>query len=241
MKNWLAGWNQSTREAQMATRDPDGVGALDKILIYIRNSNLKAGDRLPSERDLAYRLGMSRNKVRIALNELAARRRLRRHVGQGTFLSDAEIWPSEFSLSVSEVTSPLEVFEVRLAIEPAAAKNAARRGSLRDLREIEAIWTNGRDARTYAEKQAINGDLHLAIARASRNRLFVDLQRVILTIMDVTHWGRLVPQTDEAHLASTWESHEELVEAIIKRDANRAAQLSRNHITEVLKIVSIEA
>ena len=88
-------------------------------------------DRLPSERELAEHFGASRSTVREALRQLEEVHLVSRRIGSGTFVTH----DSEFGgTNIAEVTSPLQLIEVRFAIEPHMTRLAVANASARPCR-----------------------------------------------------------------------------------------------------------
>ena len=97
------------------------------------------GERLPAERELAEHFGASRSTVREALKRLEERQLVTRRVGSGTFVNHGSILEGA---DIAEVTSPLELIEVRLALEPRIAGLAAVKATAKDLQGIERVLSD---------------------------------------------------------------------------------------------------
>ena len=112
----------------------------------IEGGNYGHGQRLPAERDLATHYGASRATVREALRQLETEGLVIRKVGSGTFVN----WPSvHLGGDIANVTSPLELMEVREAIEPQLARMAVVHASAKELDLLE---------KTLHELEACEGD-----------------------------------------------------------------------------------
>jgi GntR family transcriptional regulator, uxu operon transcriptional repressor len=112
-------------------------------------STAAAGSRatgfLP-ERYLAEELGVGRSSLRIALSELERRGRIRRHVGQGTFVTHDPGAEVVTTLRISPPPSPADVFELRLMIEPQIAATAAMRATAPEIRRLHQLVDTGEAA-----------------------------------------------------------------------------------------------
>lgn len=111
-----------------------------ELLVLILSGRFRAGDRLPSERELASHFGVSRPTIRHALGTLASHGLVETRIGSGTFV----VPPPDDAAGATvlhEAESPKEVMEARLVVEVAAARLAARRsGSAgEDLELMRAI------------------------------------------------------------------------------------------------------
>lgn len=222
-------------------RKPTRAGkenTLSRLRGCIKSANLVPGDRLPPERELAAFLNVSRGQLRQAMDVLHKERRILRHVGKGTFLGEGDAWSPDFSLTIPELSNPLEVFEARLAIEPVVAGMAATRGSKRDLIAVQKSWERGRDLSTYTDIQEFNTRLHLAIAQAAQSKILLEFVKVLYRIMEETHWGLLVPQTKREAFQEAWAEHGDLVLAITQRDSTKARHLMEAHIRNIRQIVA---
>jgi DNA-binding FadR family transcriptional regulator len=187
------------------------------------------GDRLPPERDIARALGASRTTIRNALRLLAEDELVTRKVGSGTYVTQ-QMLPEDDD--VAETTSPLELVEVRTAIEPRMVRLAILNGKPRDL---DRLW----DALTELERAEPDADrfsrcdqqLHLALAQASHNPLLVWLYHQVNRIRSHRHWVAvqykvLTPERIAAYNAE----HRSLVEAISVRDGERAVEIIQQHL-----------
>lgn len=161
--------------------EPIGVGrGFEKIVASLRGAivrgALAAGQRLPSEPELAHQLGVSRPMLREALKalEVSGYLEVRRGYGGGRFVAMPE--PEEFHaitaapLSTMDV-EPRHVMDVRLAVEPMAARLSAQDGDTSDLeRALRLLGMAGtRPARAVEAVVSF----HVALVEASDNPVFV--------------------------------------------------------------------
>jgi GntR family transcriptional repressor for pyruvate dehydrogenase complex len=119
----------------------DAVGA---ITAMIRKGELKPGDRLPPERELAIRFDLARSSIREAIRELAAVNVLVARRGAGTFVTGLESVNLFASLELAVHVDPkayLHVIEARRILEPAVAASAAVRLSTSQLAELDELLT----------------------------------------------------------------------------------------------------
>lgn len=205
--------------------------ALGEMLV-----NLGPGTRLPPERTLCAELGVSRGTLRKALERLEARGRLWRHVGQGTFVGPRPASREARLSVVSETTSPHELMEIRLILEPQIARLAAMRATEQEIAHMRYCV---RKTGTVTESQAYelwDATLHRTLAQAAHNALLLAVFDAVNEVRSMTEWGRLrdiVVSSREVQLA-WWRQHEAFVEAIANRDADRAEDAARDHVEMVL-------
>jgi GntR family transcriptional regulator, transcriptional repressor for pyruvate dehydrogenase complex len=156
----------------------------ERLRQLINSGEYKPGDRIPSERDLAVRLGVGRPAVREALRELKAQGLL--VVGRGAQGTNVANLPSP---SFAGPMSPLlgagaermaELMEIRSAVEIEAAGLAARRATMEDLHRL-SILSSGSGKLLSADDDVA---FHAAIAEATHNALF---ERVIREPVDLLH------------------------------------------------------
>jgi DNA-binding FadR family transcriptional regulator len=187
------------------------------------------GEKLPAERQLAQAYGASRTTIRAALGQLEQERLVSRRVGSGTFVnfrapSDAE--------DIAEQTSPVELIEVRLAIEPHMVRLAVLNATARDidrLAEIMARMAAGStDSETFTE---FDEQFHLLIAEATRNPLMLWLYRQINLVRTHSQWNEMKDKVlTPGRIAEYNEQHRALLDAIRSRDVEGAVAIVTNHL-----------
>lgn len=199
---------------------------------------LKPGDRLPSERDLAEQLRVSRPSVREALQSLEVLGFVEIRRGGGTFVRDTNadevIRPLALVLAV-ERTSLLDMFEVRRTFEAMTARLAAERATDADVRRIGEAF--GRMKRSFAARDAEKGEgadveFHHAIAAATRNALLVRLFRTVSGEFEraVTVARRRLIEEDRENRRRLVEQHGRIFRAIEARDPEAAAAEMLAHL-----------
>ena len=191
-------------------------------------------ERLPPERDLATQFRVSRAAVRRALGALEAEGRVRRHVGQGTFVLPRGPAPEAEPASFVSVTNPSEVMEVRVALEPRIAALAAMRASARDVADMERILAKSREAPSREAFEEWDSALHEAIARSCRNSLLVTLFGYVNAVRGEAHWGQLKKKSLTRERQNDYcTDHEAVVVAIRDRDMAAAERAMRMHVERV--------
>lgn len=187
------------------------------------------GERLPAERRLAADLAYSRGTVREALGMLERDGLVRRRVGSGTFVT---FRPGEGAGDMAEITSPLELVEVRIAIEPHMLRLATLYATLRDLDRIAAALAEVEASATGAEAFTRHDrHFHQAIADATRNPLLAALYRQINHVRGHRQWNAMKDKVlTRRAMAAYNDEHRALFEALRARDADRAVAVIRRHL-----------
>jgi DNA-binding FadR family transcriptional regulator len=187
------------------------------------------GERLPAERDLAEHFSASRGTIREALRRLEDAGLVTRRVGSGTFVAYRATAAEE---DIAERTSPLELVEVRLAIEPHLARLAAAHATARDLdrmgqalRRIEAAGDD-REAFSRADEQ-----FHLAFAECSRNPLMVAIYKMMNEVRGHAQWDEMKDKIlSPQRIAEYNVEHRRLYDALRSRDPTTAVAIITEHL-----------
>jgi len=216
------------------TRDalPDQIAA--RVIALITERHLKAGDRLPPERELAQAMGVSRSSLREALRALSLLGVTEMRHGDGTYLTaldpDALMRPFGLVLALSDGQMQ-ELFEARRVIEPGLAALAAARA---DGETLEALrLCVGESAATVEDEEAFmraDLELHSLIARAASNSI---LWHVIGSISGMGIASRRRTNPLPGLREQSAEDHREIVDAIEARDPAAAAAAMLRHLENV--------
>ncbi|MBS7701617.1 MULTISPECIES: FadR/GntR family transcriptional regulator [unclassified Chelatococcus] len=208
----------------------------NQLIQQISASEYKAGDRLPTEGQLAAAFRVSRPVVREALQRLQEDAIISSRRGAGTFVN--RLPPSEIGAGPAPVNLALymRTFEVRFCIEPEISRLAARRrtnASLASLSsalaKLEASLTQGSDS---AEADF---NFHLQIAQATQNELFTQYllalkHHMISSISIMTRITRIRPRERSAKV---FREHQDIFDAILARDEDGARTCMMYHLWQV--------
>ncbi len=210
--------------------------AYDALRQMLLNGEINPQDRLPPERDLAAKMSISRMSLRKALARLEAEGLIWRNVGKGTFAgARPERPPPQLSL-ITENTSPVEMLETRMVLEPQIARLAALRAKGFQIAEMTAIVRKGRAATDSVTWEQWDWKFHRAICLSTGNLLLLSIFDSFNAMRAQPSWGKLRREvlTDERrkHYA---DQHEAIVEAINGRKAAEAEANMRAHITDVTR------
>jgi DNA-binding FadR family transcriptional regulator len=204
----------------------------DFIVKGASDGSLSAGGKLPTERELAKRFGVPRNAVRKTLAQLEAEGAITRHVGRGTFLAGAsEGAAGRLSGDSVAHTSPGELMDARLRIEPALAELIVTYATPTDLDRMEMCIDKAERAATLDEFELWDAALHQTLAAATHNRFIIRVLDMVAAVREQSEWGKLKDRivTPERRLKYQQE-HREIVEALKMRDAERARASILSHL-----------
>lgn len=201
------------------------------ILAAAADGSLAPGGRLPTERELAQRFALPRNAVRRMLSQLEAEGSITRHVGRGTFLAangaDAS---TPLPDSVSH-TSPAELMEARLRLEPALAELIVTNATPADFERMEICLDRAERAASLDEFELWDAALHQALAAATHNRFVIRVLDMMTAVRQQAEWGKLKDRivTPERRIKYQ-EEHRSVVQALKARDAERARACIAAHL-----------
>ena len=212
---------------------------LERIEEQIVAGNLRVGDRLPAERDLAAQLGVSRSSIREAVRILEAQGVLRSGVGtgpdSGTVVSalPAEALTRVLRLHLALSNFDLaELVEARVTLERSSARLAAGGASEQDLAVLDGLLEQMADPALSREAfNDLDTAFHVALARASHNRLVSDVTVALRNSLrtDIhTAFGRL--DDWPAVRAGLVADHTAIADALRARDPDAAAERVERHI-----------
>ncbi|MEV7044578.1 FadR/GntR family transcriptional regulator [Amycolatopsis sp. NPDC051061] len=233
-----------TRDEEVAPPVPYRPGyevVAEQILQLIAELRLRPGDRMPTENELAARMGTSRTVVREAVKILSALGRVRAHKGRGLYVSDdegmlgASRWGGFFL--PADLDHVYMLFEFRRIQETAASRLAATNATPAELRAIEAAAETCRHGHLSGQSVLFDrgdDDFHLCVATASHNQLLVAA---------VGEARRLQRQTNiigmsgtvGGHASDAIDEHAAIYRAIRDGDPDAAARAAAIHLDNTLE------
>lgn len=212
--------------------------AAEQLIEAIRSGVYKIGDKLPPERELAERMGVSRPLIREALSALQIAGIIESRAGDGTYLrrsvGNVEIETQVLAM-LEEEEDPVVVFEARIVLEEGTAQLAAARASVTELAAIERILGQEKAAADQAEYgQYVRADreFHLAVVAASHNPFLEAAIHPLVDIMGRKLWGGIdrLYLFNPQGIAQTLGEHHDILEAIKGRNARAAGEAMRRHL-----------
>jgi len=204
----------------------------------IRTGRLTEGARLPPERVLSEEFGASRGSVRRVLADLKGRGLITQSVGSGTFVlpgadGQAPILATGAPRDAVQ-TSPAELMEARLLIEPLMPHLIARNATVADFARMSECIERSEAAPTIEEFEHWDGELHRAFAIATHNTFFLRILELSNEVREQGEWGRLKRKSLTPERRSEYEvQHRAIVSAMRDRDAELARELLLGHLRQI--------
>ena len=215
--------------------------AYERVITYIKSEilkgNLKQGEKLPPERELAEKLGVGRNSVREALRTLSLMGFISSTQGAGNFVScdiEKNLAESTQMMMLLGATDYRQVSELRQGLENQAVLLASERITPAQLSELEDIVWQLRDENDLARSTALDKRLHYLIGEAAGNPLImVILWAMSETIDDFISHMREKMMEDEVYRKRLQDSHQGIVLALQDHNGAEAVRMMREHFQAV--------
>ena len=210
----------------------------DQLEGMIADGTLKPGERLPAERQLAERLGISRPSLREAIQKLASKGLLNTRQGGGTFVTESlahSFSDPLLALLKDQPNAEFDTLEVRKELEGVAAFNAASRATDADR---ERIWTSynrmaevQRSGAASIDKLHVDAAFHLSIIESAHNLVLMHFMRAVQDVLENTISSYL----DEFYATPKFvelicQQHEAIVGAVMDRDPQAARDAAKYHL-----------
>ena len=217
------------------TLTSDTSDTVRKTLEYVRHHRLAKGDRLPSERNLSDRFGVTRSSVREALAVLDSMRITERKAKSGIFLRttpddgglDALVLQADLGVPV-DAQLTRDAIEARIICEEQAFRLACQRRTDADLAKLSGLLDTyavlAANGRNMADEDV---EFHLAVAAASQNRILV---RTITPLMLMSTRGRRRYFASAELRQRSLDDHRAFFAAIEARDEALVTKLVHHHV-----------
>ncbi|MCC0062797.1 MAG: FadR family transcriptional regulator [Defluviimonas sp.] len=211
---------------------------VEALWAYCAARAIGPGAKLPPERELAQKLGCSRETLRLALAELERAGDLWRHVGQGTFLGPRPLGHPVRETILVQGTSPLQLMKARLILEPSVAAEAALLARPAEVAYLSRLVDRGRRAATRSDCEQLDAAFHRGIAEVTGNPILLGLLDYLAGVRRHAAWQRDwevtyrrlgVAEFTERHS----QQHEEVVACIQRGAADAASEAMRGHLETV--------
>ena len=206
---------------------------VDRLVTAVALGLYVTGQQLPTERELAAMLGVSRTSVREALKQLTDTGYLQVRRGRNGGYFVLANWGPTSAEHVRRhlVANWLEfehIFDARTLIEPLIARTAAARRTASDMQAMTAALRAYLDAPDHDASRRADAALHLAIAEATHNPILVAASVDLRTKISLNLGAE--PYTDEARRIAILQ-HQQLVAAVAEGRADEAAEIAARHFT----------
>jgi GntR family transcriptional repressor for pyruvate dehydrogenase complex len=215
---------------------PRSVGSeisahLEKL---IATSQLKPGDRLPSERELANVLRVSRASLREAMHELEAKQLIDRRPGRGTTVLPAPERVRALYSHISDEEHQLrDVAELRETLEPQLAALAAGRATPANLLELEEVLRQPIAEVGPEESLRLDLEFHMLLARAAQNPLMSSINTLVCSWTSAT---RVLSHSTRYAREVSYLGHRAILAAVARGDVNEARDAMTRHLTDVAEL-----
>ncbi|WP_460133007.1 FadR/GntR family transcriptional regulator [Pseudomonas sp. S1_E04] len=203
--------------------------ALQAIRKLIKEQGFGPGDVLPSQRDLAVRLGVSRASLREALSSLSALGVVSVQPGKGVFVQATEEAPG-FAWPFAAQATPLDIFQLRYALEGFAAGLAAVTLTIDELDSLEDNVEAMRKvlkAGDFESAARLDFEFHQRILLASGNQAMVS---ILSASAEVFLESQKLPFIRPERAMETWQEHRKILRALARRASATAQKTMQEHV-----------
>ena len=198
---------------------------------WITERQLKPGDRLPSEPELAQHFGVARSVVREALSKLKTLGVIEVYQGRGAFVAalPVELLFMRVRRLNPAAVSETHLWELREILETRTAELAAERRSREDLLALEVAVRDATDPRLGGIE---NERFHRALAQATHNPLLEQLVSELVTLSE--SFLERAHDRDTSRVTHARQEHAQILEAVRAGDAKKASGVMRKHLRGAL-------
>ena len=194
-----------------------------QLRIFIADRHLSPGVRLPGENQLARALSTTRPTLRSGLRILNVSGEIETRLGAGSYVSNSR---KPISIEVVDPPGPMEILKARLTIEPQIAGEAALLADATNLRTMQQILSEMRNATDSFWYDNLYRAFHLSVASAAKQQAIADLIGGLIDAMNsrLTGTRGSSPPCDDLH------DHERIFEALQMRSTQATVSAMRNHL-----------
>jgi GntR family transcriptional repressor for pyruvate dehydrogenase complex len=216
------------------------TSVIKQVELLILRGILRPGERLPSERELSERLGVSRPSLREAIADLQERGLLEAKAGAGIFVADVlgnAFSDSLIKLFASHDEAVFDYISFRRDMEGLAAERAALYASNTDLAVIQAVFDKMEAAhakRNPTDEAQLDADFHLAIIEASHNVIMLHMMRSMYQLLrEGVFYNRSIMFKQRTTRGDLLDQHRAINTALQSRDAEGARTAVIAHLDYV--------
>ena len=212
---------------------------IEQIKSKIKSGEIKKGDRLPSEREMAELIGVSRTSVREAIRALEVVGLVESKQGAGNYIKtnfDNSLFEPLSVMFMLQESSVKEMYDLRETLELECAKLSAKNIEENELALLTAIVDRMYLAGSEEESLELDIKFHYLIAKASRNVLLINMLDVISQLMDeFIQKSRMQILHEGNTKESLLEIHENLLRALKCRDESKVCNAMKEHFDLIRK------
>ncbi len=217
------------------SREGASEKVVHRLLALVKTGDLKPGDRLPGERDLAEMFHVSRPTMREAMRALAVLGVVNPRHGGGIFVSALEaadlLGPLSFFLTLKEVEVD-RLYQARAVIEGEIAALAAKAATSKDIDKLEALIEQQKSCiNRPAEYRVVDTDFHKLLSELSGNPF---LARAAISMNVLGMEFRKIASENETVIAGSIADHQRICAAMRVKDPEAARQAMQRHMENVL-------
>lgn len=197
--------------------------------------DLPPGSKLPSERELAASLSVSRSSLREAMHELESKHLISRTQGRGTIVLPPTGGVGDLFAMSAEGTELEHAAELRLIIEPSMADLAAHRATPANLLQLHDVLDKSHENLPQAESLRLDVEFHLLLAQAAQNPLLSALHSMT---SDWTAELRKHSHATKGGRRASVRGHRAIFEAVQAHDGPAARLAMEDHLREVRELIA---
>lgn len=208
---------------------------VEQIKALIFEGNLKPGESLPSERELAKSLNVSRVSLREALNTLQGMGLLEIQQGNRTCvrpITTRSIHDPLVSFAKNSPANILKVFEIRKYLEIGCVALAAERATIQEIEQLEEILKEmEEDLKKNRLGAKTDLDFHALLASATHNQAYAHLMHTLYDLLQEElriAWGGIFKKRDKRN--KLFQQHKNILEAVKQRDPERGREEALAHL-----------
>jgi len=206
----------------------------NQILSEIQSGSFNIGDKLPAERELCAQFGVSRAPIRQALSALELNGIIYSRQGEGVYVKNTQITNNSESSFILDSTSPEDIVEARMNIEPLIIKYAAQRATEEDIKELRStIQKMEEETKAGFYVPETDEALHKGIAKASHNDLFIKIMAAISNAMKSQEMWKFIRDrtvTRPDYREVNFKEHKMLIKAIEEHNETEAVEIMTFHM-----------
>ena len=212
---------------------------IEQIMNLIKNNELKPGDKLPPERELAEKFSISRGSLREAFRVLESKGLIKSKPSGGRYIREIRkngYNNTENIILSLEKSSILELLEAREMFEVKIAEITAQKATPEDIELIEEALSkmNEEEELKYGKETESDSEFHLAIANASHNFVFVNIIKLHLDLLKDTRektWK--IPGRKEEQ----YQEHQAIFQAIKEHNSKKAGEAILRHLRTIGEVI----